>query len=281
MENDIIKKLLKDKRYKEIKISMLSKYVRNKKLRSSVNKNIKELVEYSEDLDIASELLKSLIKYEDSVKVIKENLKEILSSIPCGWGLINDLTKNEELKEEILKEFPFFIELISNYKNGNYNVHYISNLLEDFCRLDGGKEKVIENLLDIFQNPKIKITEKSRILIQMKNVENFEDFIVKNFNELLKLESFEVIDLIDCFKYNSDKINIIFDSIEELEKKTLRKEDFLFLILKKFNFNTKENQKYQPTLRKLYKKVLEDKNSIIKIPLILEKFKEIDGLKDI
>ena len=283
MKKNIIEKLLEDDSYKEIKISLLVKYIKNKTARSQVNALLLELIKYAGDLDLASIILKGLMKYEDSIKSIKENLEQIISNVPCGWGLINDLVENKELREEILKKFPSIVQYTAQYKKGKYNTYYIANLIEDFSKIEGGQEIIEENLLAILQNPKIKIPEKRKILKNVSKLENIEDFIEKSFKDLIKIETIEVSDIVNCLSDNSNKVELIFNSIKEIRKKneTFEKEDFLLTLLKKFNFEKEENKKYQPILRDLYYEVLEDESCIIKIPLILEKIKEVEGLQDL
>lgn len=283
MKKNIIEKLLEDDSYKEIKISLLVKYIKNKTARSQVNALLPELIKYAGDLDLASIILKGLMKYEDSIKSIKENLEQIISNVPCGWGLINDLVENKELREEILKKFPSIVQYTAQYKNGKYNTFYTANLIEDFTKIEGGQEIIEENLLAILQNPKIRIPEKRKILKNVSKLENIEDFIEKNFKDLIKIETIEVSDIVNCLSDNSNKVELIFNSIKEIRKKneTFEKEDFLLTLLKKFDFEKEENKKYQPILRDLYYEVFEDESCIIKIPLILEKMKEVEGLQDL
>lgn len=198
-------------------------------------------------------------------------------------NIIEKLLENEERREKILKEFPSVIEYIIQYKKGKYNTYYIANLIEDFSKIEGGQEIIEENLLDILQNPKIRIPEKRKILKNVSKLENIEDFIEKNFKDLIKIETIEVSDIVNCLSDNSNKVELIFNSIKEIRKKneTFEKEDFLLTLLKKFDFEKEENKKYQPILRDLYYEVFEDESCIIKIPLILEEMKEIEGLKDL
>ena len=283
MKKNIIEKLLEDDSYKEIKISLLVKYIKNKTARNQVNTLLPELIKYAGDLDLASIILKGLMKYEDSIKPIKENLEQIISNVPCGWGLINDLVENKELREEMLKKFPSIVQYTAQYKNGKYNTFYTANLIEDFTKIEGGQEIIEKNLLAILQNPKIKIPEKRKILKNVSKLENIEDFIEKNFKDLIKIETIEVSDIVNCLRGNSNNIELIFNSIKEIRKKneTFEKEDFLLTLLKKFDFEKEENKKYQPILRDLYYEVFKDERCIIKIPLIQEEMKEIEGLKDL
>ena len=283
MKKNIIEKLLEDDSYKEIKISLLIKYIKNKTARSQVNALLPELIKYAGDLDLASIILKGLMKYEDSIKSIKENLEQIISNVPCGWGLINDLVENKKLREEMLKKFPSIVQYTAQYKNGKYNTFYTANLIEDFTKIEGGQEIIEKNLLAILQNPKIRIPEKRKILKNVSKLENIEDFIEKNFKDLIKIETIEVSDIVNCLSDNSNKVELIFNSIKEIRKKneTFEKEDFLLTLLKKFDFEKEENKKYQPILRDLYYEVFEDESCIIKIPLILEKMKEVEGLQDL
>ena len=283
MKKNIIEKLLEDDSYKEIKISLLVKYIKNKTARSQVNALLPELIKYAGDLDLASIILKGLMKYEDSIKSIKENLEQIISNVPCGWGLINNLVENKELREEILKKFPSIVQYTAQYKNGKYNTFYTANLIEDFTKIEGGQEIIEENLLAILQNTKIRIPEKRKILKNVSKSENIEDFIEKNFKDLIKIETIEVSDIVNCLSDNSNKVELIFNSIKEIRKKneTFEKEDFLLTLLKKFDFEKEEDKKYQPILRDLYYEVFEDESCIIKIPIILEKMKEVEGLQDL
>ena len=282
MKKNIVEKLLEDDSYKEIKISLLVKYIKKKTARGQVNRVLPELIKYAGDLDLASMILKGLMEYEDSIKPIKENLEQIISNVHCGWGLLNDLVENKELREEILKRFSSIVEYTAQYKNGKYNTFYTANLIEDFFKIEGGKEKIEENLIYILQNPKIRIPEKRKILKSISKLENAEKYLQKNFRDLIKIENIEVSDIVDCFKYNSNNIKIIFNSIEEIKKKNenFEKEDFLLSLLQKFDFQKEDNKQYQPILRELYKEVLENEKCINKIPMILGKFKEIEGLKD-
>ena len=79
-------------------------------------------------------------------------------------NIIEKLLENEERREKILKELPSVIEYIIQYKKGKYNTFYTANLIEDFSKIEGGQEIIEENLLDILQNPKIRIPEKRKIL---------------------------------------------------------------------------------------------------------------------
>ena len=283
MKKNIIEKLLEDDSYKEIKISLLVKYIKNKTARSQVNALLPELIKYAGDLDLASIILKGLMKYEDSIKSIKENLEQIISNVPCGWGLINDLVENKELREEMLKKFPSIVQYTAQYKNGKYNTFYTANLIEDFTKIEAGQEIIEKNLLAILQNPKIRIPEKRKILKNVSKLENIEEFIEKNFKDLIKIETIEVSDIVNCLRSNSNNIELIFNSIKEIRKKnkSFEKEDFLLTLLRKFDFEKDKNKKYQTILRNLYYEVLEDEGCIIKIPLILEEMKEIEGLKDV
>lgn len=244
MKNNIIQ-VLSGKETKEIKIKVLIKYLKNPKVRTEVLENIESFTKWANEKEYVYELIKALMKYKDSTPVIEEKWKSIIKNTKNGLGLVGLLGKNQKIKKEIIEELNLILE------NKNVSNQEIKEILKEIKNIPKGEEEIINQLPKLLDNPKRNLVDALYVLRENKKA---NEYMLNHLEEIIKWSK----------KYEYDQEARI-----------------LYLILKKADLNPRKFEKNIPTIRKIYKEVLENANNINWVPKIVEQTKNKKGMKDI
>ena len=236
MKNNIIQ-ILSGKETKEIKIKVLIKYLKNPKVRTEVLENIESFTKWANEKEYVYELIKALMKYKDSTPVIEEKWKSIIKNTKNGLGLVGLLGKNQKIKKEIIEELNLILE------NKNVSNQEIKEILKEIKNIPKGEEEIINQLPKLLDNPKRNLVDALYVLRENKKA---NEYMLNHLEEIIKWSK----------KYEYDQEARI-----------------LYLILKKADLNPRKFEKNIPTIRKIYKEVLENANNINWVPKIVEQTK--------
>lgn len=289
MEKSFIMKILSGDKNKETKIKVLVKYIKNPVLRKNILENIEDIVKWTYESDLVFKLIEALISYKDSIPTLKKDWKSIIENTEYGWSIIRLLGKEKEIKEELLSDLPYLIDLTTKYPKklrGKEEKFYTLNMIQNIKNLEMGKEEILKNLTLILKNKNIGNKEVKEILKEVKDMPGGEEEILKQLPNLLNNFTRNFCDVIlvlkESKKANEYVLNHLEDIIEWVKEYDCNQEAIiLYRILKQSNFNPEDFKHKLPTIRNMYYEVLESPHSMAFIPPILKEMKTIEGMKDI
>ena len=202
------------------------------KLYGKINNQDKNIIIYYNNFENIDDIIKSNINYndifleidKDDDKILFENNKKKYPNLRIHW---NNVSSNKfiikSIKYEIYNHLTFFINIIKNIDNYNYNVSLFNTFLNNIIQIKNN----INVLFDILNNDNIysyssnfinKIKNRYNINDSNKCVEKYFTVIIDYINIIKKCIDYIIKNVQKYINNNNNSTQLIFNIFIKLSK---------------------------------------------------------------